>query len=112
MRLFLRQGVYDGEESRETEAGTPQGGVIRPWTLSGTGWKGRGWFEYFKHAYRSVFEKIDVWVCMRLRSILRKRCRRKGRAREDDHIRRPNAFFTEHGLFSCITACAQGCQSV
>jgi RNA-directed DNA polymerase len=30
MRLFLKQGVLDGGEVRETEAGTPQGGVISP----------------------------------------------------------------------------------
>ena len=30
MRLFLKQGVLDGLESRETEEGTPQGGVISP----------------------------------------------------------------------------------
>ena len=222
MRLILRQGVLDGMESRETEEGTPQGGVISPllaniyldpldWLLLEGGFRSvryaddmvilcrtaaeadqalglvrhwmegarlvlhpektrivdmtqpgawfdylgyrfkrtaarrrlirtprpksvqklceglrsitrrcngysldeiirrvntrlRGWFEYFKHAYRSVFEKIDGWVRMRLRSILRKRCRRKGRARGDDHTRWSNAFFTEHGLFSCVAA--------
>ena len=66
----------------------------------------RGWFEYFKHSYPTVFEEVDGWVRMRLRSILRKRCRRKGRGRGDDHIRWPNACFTEHGLFSCVAACA------
>lgn len=66
----------------------------------------RGWFEYFKYSYPTVFDEIDGWVRMRLRSILRKRCQRKGRGRGDDHIRWPNAFFTEHGLFSCVAACA------
>ncbi len=224
MRLFLKQGVLDGGEVRETEAGTPQGGVISPllaniylnpldWLLLEGGYQSaryaddmvilcrdaaeaeqalglvrqwmegarltlhpektrivdmtqpgawfdylgyrfirtvarrrlirvprpksiqklreglrsvtrrcnghsldeiirrvntrlRGWFEYFKHSCRTVFEEIDGWVRMRLRSILRKRCRRKGRGRGDDHIRWPNAFFTEHGLFSCVAACA------
>jgi RNA-directed DNA polymerase len=31
----------------------------------------RGWFEYFKHSHRSIFEKLDKWIRMRLRSILR-----------------------------------------
>ena len=66
----------------------------------------RGWFEYFKHSYPTVFDEIDGWVRMRLRSILRKRYRRKGRGCGADHIRWPNAFFTEHGLFSCVAACA------
>lgn len=230
IRLFLKQGVMDGVESRETEEGTPQGGVISPllaniylnpldWLLLEGGYRSvryaddmvilcrnaaeadralglvrqwmegarltlhpektriadmtqpgarfdflgyrfmrtaararlirtprpksvlklreglrsvtkrcngysldeiirrvnarlRGWFEYFKHACRSTFVEIDGWVRMRLRSILRKRRKRKGRARGDDHTRWPNAFFTEHGLFSCVAARAQACQSV
>jgi RNA-directed DNA polymerase len=64
----------------------------------------RGWFEYFKHAYQSSMEKVDGWVRMRLRSILRKRRKRKGRGRGSDHQRWPNAYFTEHGLFSCVAA--------
>ena len=72
----------------------------------------RGWFEYFQHACRSSFTDIDGWVRMRLRSILRKRRKRKGRGRGADHLRWPNAFFTEHGLFSCVAARAQACQPV
>ena len=33
----------------------------------------RGWFEYFKHSYRTTFPLLDGWIRMRLRSILRKR---------------------------------------
>jgi len=32
-----------------------------------------GWFEYFKHSHRNTFPRLDGWVRMRLRSILRKR---------------------------------------
>lgn len=71
----------------------------------------RGWFEYFKHAWRTAFEGIDRWVRMRLRSILRKRRGREGRGRGSDHQRWPNAFFAEHGLFSCVAARADACQS-
>ena len=31
----------------------------------------RGWFEYFQHSRRFLFEVLDSWVRMRLRSILR-----------------------------------------
>ena len=64
----------------------------------------RGWFEYFKHSYRTVFHELDAWVRMRLRSILRKRANRRGRGRGRDHQRYQNAFFAEHGLFSLKTA--------
>lgn len=72
----------------------------------------RGWFEYFKHSYANVFEPIDQWVRMRLRSILRKRQRRKGRGRGADHQRWPNAYFAGQGLFSLQAAHAAACQSL
>jgi RNA-directed DNA polymerase len=67
----------------------------------------RGWFEYFKHSHWSIFEKLDKWIRMRLRSILRHRHKRKGRSRGLDHNRWPNAFFAEQGLFSFTAAYAQ-----
>ena len=33
----------------------------------------RGWYEYFKHSWRTTFPELDGWIRMRLRSILRKR---------------------------------------
>ena len=71
----------------------------------------RGWFEYFKHSYRTTFPYLDGWIRMRLRSILRKRQGRKGRGRGLDHHRWPNAFFAEHGLYSLKAAHALACQS-
>ena len=71
----------------------------------------RGWFEYFKHSYKSTFEAVDGWVRMRLRSILRKRLGLKGRGRGADHYRWRNAFFAEHGLYSLKAAHALACQS-
>jgi RNA-directed DNA polymerase len=41
---------------------------------------------------------------MRLRSILRKRSKRRGRGQGLDHFRWPNAFFQQHGLFSLVQA--------
>jgi RNA-directed DNA polymerase len=71
----------------------------------------RGWFEYFKHSYRTTFSYQDGWIRMRLRSILRKRLGLKGRGRGADHQRWPNAFFATHGLYSLKTAHAMASQS-
>ncbi len=70
-----------------------------------------GWFEYFKHSRRIVFPKIDGWIRMRLRSILRKRAHRCGRGRGADHQRWPNAYFAKRGLYSLQAAYAAACQS-
>lgn len=70
----------------------------------------RGWFEYFKHCWRTTFRALDGWIRMRLRSILRKRAGRKGRGHGLDHQRYPNSFFAEHGLFSLTAAYARECQ--
>jgi RNA-directed DNA polymerase len=71
----------------------------------------RGWFGYFQHSYRTTFSDVDSWVRMRLRSILRKRCHRRGRGRGADHYRWPNAFFADHGLYSLKAAHAAACRS-
>lgn len=59
-----------------------------------------GWYHYFKHSHRWTFGRMDGWVRMRLRSLLRKRRGAKGRGRGRDHQRWPNAYFTRMGLFS------------
>jgi RNA-directed DNA polymerase len=64
----------------------------------------RGWYEYFKHSWRTTFPELDGWIRMRLRSILRKRTGRRGRGHGLDHHRYPNAFFARQGLFSLATA--------
>ncbi len=71
----------------------------------------RGWFEYFKHSHPTTFPKLDGWIRMRLRSILRKRQKKKGCGRGSDHQRWPNAFFAAHGLYSLATAHATFRQS-
>jgi len=63
-----------------------------------------GWFEYFKHSQPNVFNSLDSWIRMRLRSILRKRRGGRGRGRGRDHQRWPNSFFATHGLFSLAAA--------
>ena len=69
----------------------------------------RGWFAYFKHSHWTTFERLDGWIRMRLRSILRKRRGGQGRGRGADHQRWPNAYFVKHGLFTMTTA---RCQAV
>jgi RNA-directed DNA polymerase len=71
----------------------------------------RGWFEYFKHSLKTTFRPVDSYVRGRLRSILRKRTKRRGRARGSDHQRWPNAFFAARGLFSLVTAHTAACRS-
>jgi RNA-directed DNA polymerase len=71
----------------------------------------RGWFEYFKHSRRYVMERLDGWIRMRLRSLLRKRRGLKGSGRGADHHRWPNAYFAERGLFSLKAAHVAACQS-
>jgi len=71
-----------------------------------------GWLEYFKHSHKTTYPRLDAWIRMRLRSILRKRMRRYGRGRGRDHQRWPNSFFAEQGLFSLVTAHVQARQSL
>jgi RNA-directed DNA polymerase len=68
----------------------------------------RGWFAYFQHSRPPwIFERLDRWIRVRLRSILRKRAGRKGRALGLDHHRWPNHYFAELGLFSLQAARAR-----
>lgn len=69
-----------------------------------------GWFEYFKHSHRQTFSRLDPWIRMRLRSILRQRHGGRGRGGGWDHLRWPNAFFAKQGLFSLVAAHTLVCQ--
>jgi RNA-directed DNA polymerase len=71
----------------------------------------RGWFAYFQHSHRTTFPPLDKWIRRRLRSILRKRSRRRGISGGQDHQRWPNAFFAEHGLLNLQAAHDLACQS-
>ena len=64
----------------------------------------RGWFGYFQHSHRTTFPRVDGYVRGRLRSILRKRAGKRGRARGTDHQQWRNHYFTELGLFSLTQA--------
>lgn len=72
----------------------------------------RGWYGYFKHCHHSVFSEADGWVRGRLRSILRKRHKRRGKGRGRDHQRWPNQLFDTLGLYSLKQAHARECRSV
>lgn len=72
----------------------------------------RGWFGYFKHAYRSTFPNLDGFIRRRLRAVLRKQEKRTGMGRcHDDHRRWPNAYFAELGLFTMTQARISASQS-
>jgi RNA-directed DNA polymerase len=71
----------------------------------------QGWYGYFQHSHRTTFAPLDAWIRMRLRSILRRRHKRKGKGRGADHQRWPNAYFVERGLFLLTTAHAAAVQS-
>ncbi len=70
-----------------------------------------GWFDYFKHSHKTAFPALDKWTRMRLRTILRQRQKRKGRARGTDNVRWPNSFFVRQGLFNLSAALAVSRQS-
>jgi RNA-directed DNA polymerase len=72
----------------------------------------RGWFEYFKHSHRRTFTSLDGWIRMRLRSILRRRQKKRGVARGWSNIRWPNAYFAKLGLFTMTIARASARQSL
>lgn len=64
----------------------------------------RGWGNYFQQALRGEHERMDQWVRMRLRSILRKRHKGEGRGAGLDHFRWPNRYFGKLGLYSLVSA--------
>jgi RNA-directed DNA polymerase len=59
----------------------------------------RGWFAYFKHTSREDMAHADGYVRDRLRAVLRKRSKRRGRASANDRMNWTNAYFQQHGLF-------------
>ena len=64
----------------------------------------KGWYNYFCYSKLKALQNTDGWIRGRLRSILRKRTKRKGRARGLDHHRWRNRFFDEAGLFNLTAA--------
>jgi RNA-directed DNA polymerase len=75
-------------------------GQSLPCIVAGVNRRLRGWAGYFRGGVLNVHRDLDRWVRGRLRSLLRKRDRRKGRGRGFDHHRYPTVYFAEHGLIS------------
>ena len=71
----------------------------------------RGWFGYYKHCRWRLFKELDQWIRTRLRTMLRKRHKCKGRARGSDHLRWHNNFFASAGLYSMLQAHSAARQS-
>jgi RNA-directed DNA polymerase len=71
----------------------------------------KGWFGYFQHSVPHVLESIDGYVRGRLRSILRRRLKRKGRAKRKENYRWPITYFYAVGLFSLKQAHTAACRS-
>ena len=72
----------------------------------------RGWFEYFKHSIANELEKVDKWIRMRLRAILRKRLGSHRSPYGKAHQMWPNAYFEKAGLFNLKRARALFVQSL
>ena len=71
-----------------------------------------GWYEYFKHSYKSTFPRLDPWIRHRLRNILRKREKRRGSSiRFADHQRWPNKYFDDIGLLNLTASRRRELQS-
>ena len=68
--------------------------------IAGVNRRLKGWAGYFRGGVLWPKVRLDQWLRMRLRSVMRRRCRRKGRGRGRDHQRYTNAFFVERGLIS------------
>ena len=72
----------------------------------------RGWFNYFRHAHRWIFARIDSFVRRRLRALLRKQQKRPGFGQcYADHRRWPNRYFADAGLFTLNEAWHRARQS-
>jgi len=64
----------------------------------------RGWFNFFRNGNsQSAFGMLDKWLRRRLRSLLRRRHKRRGISRGGrDHQRWPNSYFAQYGFFSLM----------
>lgn len=72
----------------------------------------KGWFGYFRHAYRTTFRPLDGFIRRRLRAMLRKQEKRPGRGgTRADHRHWPNKTFANAGLFTMTEAWQKASQS-
>ena len=71
----------------------------------------KGWLTYYQHSRPFALARIDQFLRRRLRTMLRKRRKRKGWARGTDNQRWPNAYFHKRGLCNLERTRAQILQS-
>jgi RNA-directed DNA polymerase len=73
----------------------------------------KGWFNYFKHAYKWTFSGIDSFIRRRLRSLRNKQSTGQAGFGRSKHLHQlmPNTYFTKYGLFTMKEAHAMACQS-
>jgi RNA-directed DNA polymerase len=71
----------------------------------------RGWFEYFKYSHRYTFDRLDQFIRTRLRSVLRRRSGKRGRATRAENVKWPNAYLRVQGLLFLADTHAQLRQS-
>lgn len=69
----------------------------------------RGWFAFFKLSIPSAMREADGFTRQRLRSILRRRQKRKGICKGRENPEYPNLYFENLGLFCMEKAQIQGC---
>jgi len=64
----------------------------------------RGWFNFFRQGNsQPTFHQLDGWLRRRLRSLLRRRTKRRGISPGGrDHQRWPNSYFAQQGFFSLL----------
>lgn len=67
----------------------------------------RGWFEYFKYSHRFIFDRLDRFIRTRLRSILRRRSGKRGRATGAENAQYPDAYLRSQGLLFLASAHAE-----
>jgi RNA-directed DNA polymerase len=67
----------------------------------------KGWYAYFRESSFNSLAATDSWVRQRLRSILRRRQKRRGISKGRENVEIPNQWFAERGLFSMAKAVAQ-----
>jgi len=73
----------------------------------------KGWFAYFKHAYRTTFKRNDGFVRRRLRAIILKRNKKKScfGMNLNAHKLYPNTYFAHLNLFTSHEAWVKAYQS-
>jgi len=90
-----------GKRFKETlcEKTRQNNGNSLPDIIPGLNRRLKGWAHYLKGGQGNLYERLDGWLWMRLRCLLRRRAGRTGRG-WPDHRKYTNAYFAELGLIS------------